>query len=136
MSEIKAYLPIKTFKLRKIINTNGSLVPIDLKKFSKFRIKRFFILYGKKNDIRGNHAHKKCTQIFIALSGKAELKISNKKTKKKIILSFNKNKGVYVEPLNWCIIKFLKKNSSILVLCNYKFSEKEYIRKFKNFLKY
>ena len=112
------------------------MVPIDLKKFSKFRIKRFFILYGKKNDIRGNHAHKKCTQIFIALSGKAELKISNKKTKKKIILSFNKNKGVYVEPLNWCIIKFLKKNSSILVLCNYKFSEKEYIRKFKNFLKY
>ena len=76
-------MSFKTFKLRKIINTNGSLVPIDLKKFSKFRIKRFFILYGKKNDIRGNHAHKKCTQIFIALSGKAELKISNKKTKKK-----------------------------------------------------
>ena len=129
-------MSFKTFKLRKIINTNGSLVPIDLKKFSKFRIKRFFILYGKKNDIRGNHAHKKCTQIFIALSGKAELKISNKKTKKKIILSFNKNKGVYVEPLNSCIIKFLKKNSLIFFLCNYKFSEKEYIRKFKNFLKY
>ena len=129
-------MSFKTFKLRKITNTNGSLVPIDLKKFSKFNIKRFFMLYGKRGDIRGNHAHKKCTQIFIALSGKIELKISNKRTKKEIILSLKKNIGVYVEPLNWCIIKFLKKNSSILVLCNYKFSEKEYIRKFKDFLKY
>jgi len=127
---------IKKFNLRKITDSNGSLIPVDLKQFSRFDIKRFFMLYGKKGDIRGNHAHKKCTQIFIALSGKVELKISNKRTKKKIILSLKKNIGIYVEPLNWCIIKFLKKNSSILVLCNYKFSEKEYIRKFENFLKY
>ena len=129
-------MSFKTFKLKKITDINGSLVLIDPKKFPEFRIKRFFILYGKKNDVRGNHAHKRCTQIFIALSGKIELEISNKRTKKKIIFNLKKNIGVYVKPLNWCIIKFLKKNSSILVLCNYKFSEKEYIRKFKNFLKY
>ncbi len=126
----------KTFKFKKITNFNGSLVPIDLKIFKKFKIKRFFILYGKKNDVRGDHAHKKCSQIFIPIKGKIKLEIINKKIKKDMILSEKKKQGIVVGPLNWCTIKFLENKSSIMVLCNYKFLEKEYIRKFKNFLKY
>ena len=93
------------------------------------------MLYGKRVTLEET-MHIKNVLKFLLPSRKIELKISNKRTKKEIILSLKKNIGVYVEPLNWCIIKFLKKNSSILVLCNYKFSEKEYIRKFKDFLKY
>ena len=129
-------MSFRTFKFSKIINSNGSLVPIDLKKFPNFKIKRFFILNGKKNDVRGNHAHKKCTQIFVPITGRIELEISNKKTKKRLILDTKLKIGVYVKPLNWCKIKFLKNSSSIIVLCNYKFLENEYIRKFKDFLKY
>ena len=80
----------KTFKFKKITNFNGSLVPIDLKIFKKFKIKRFFILYGKKNDVRGDHAHKKCSQIFIPIKGKIKLEIINKKIKKDMILSEKK----------------------------------------------
>ena len=127
---------IKTFKLRKITNSNGSLIPVDLKKFQKFKIRRLFILYGKKNDIRGDHAHKICSQIFIPISGKIKLEIFNKKIKKEMILSLKRKQGVIVGPLNWCTIRFLENSSSIMVLCNYKFLEKEYIRNFKNFLKY
>ncbi len=127
---------IKKFNLRKITNSNGSLIPVDLKRFSGFNIKRFFILYGKKNDIRGNHAHKKCSQIFIPINGKTKLETINKKTKKSIILNKNKKQGIHVGPLTWCKIRFLENNSSILVLCDYKFLESEYIRKYINFLKY
>ena len=127
---------IKTFKLRKITNSNGSLIPVDLKKFQKFKIRRLFILYGKKNDIRGDHAHKICSQIFIPISGKIKLEIFNKKIKKEMILSLKRKQGVIVGPLNWCTIRFLENSSSIMVLCKYKFLEKEYIRNFKNFLKY
>ena len=127
---------IKTFKLRKITNSNGSLIPVDLKKFQKFKIRRLFILYGKKNDIRGDHAHKICSQISIPISGKIKLEIFNKKIKKEMILSLKRKQGVIVGPLNWCTIRFLENSSSIMVLCNYKFLEKEYIRNFKNFLKY
>ena len=73
----------KIFRFKKITNSNGSLVPINLKQFTKFKIKRFFILRGNKNDIRGNHAHKKCSQIFIPINGRTELEIF-KKTKKKL----------------------------------------------------
>ena len=44
------------------------LIPIELNK--KFPIKRIFIIYGKKNYIQAEHAHKKCEQFFIPIFGK------------------------------------------------------------------
>ena len=45
------------------------------------------------------------------------------------------DKILIVPPMSWCKLKFLKNNSSLLVLCDVKYSEKEYIRNFKHFLK-
>ena len=44
---------IKSIKLKKYADKNGSLIPIYLNKLSKFKIKRLFILDGKINTIRG-----------------------------------------------------------------------------------
>ena len=125
----------RSIKVKRYANSNGSLIPVYLNKFTDFTIKRFFVVYGKKNAVRGKHAHKKCTQIFIPLKGKVELKLIKKNTKK-IILNPKFLKVYRVPPLTWCEIKFLDKNCIIIVLCDLKFSEKEYIRKFKNFLKF
>ncbi len=128
-------MPIKLLKLKKFVNNNGTLIPIYLNKLKKFEIKRFFILHGKKNSIRGDHAHKRCTQIFIPLSGKIKLEVL-KKNKKIFILGKMNQDMLIVPPLHWCKINFLEKKSSILVLCDIKFSEKEYIRNYRKFLKY
>tara|TARA_B100001121_G_C18409335_1_gene489351 strand:- start:269 stop:667 length:399 start_codon:yes stop_codon:yes gene_type:complete len=119
---------------KKYTDINGSLIPIYLNKFKNFKIKRFFILYGKKNSIRGDHAHKKCTQIFISIKGKVKIEME-KKIKKKIYLNSNFLKIITVPPLTWCKIKFLEKNSIVLVLCDVKYSKKEYIRNYKKFKK-
>ena len=122
-------------KLKKIVNNNGTLVPVYLNKIKNFKLKRFFILHGKKNRLRGDHAHKKCTQIFIPLNGKIKLEILKKK--KKIFKLSNKDQhALIVPPFNWCKIRFLEEKSSILVLCDVTFSENEYIRKYKEFVKY
>ncbi len=126
---------VKSLKLKKFINNNGTLIPFYLKDFKDFKIKRFFILHGKKNSIRGDHAHKKCTQIFIAIHGKIEIKISKNK-KKKYSLNTKNTKVLVVPPLHWCKINFLEKKSSVLVLCDVKFSENEYIRDYNKFLNY
>ena len=77
-------MSFKTFKFKKIIEKNGTLIPIYLENFHNFKIKRFFILLGKKGFIRGNHAHKKCSQIFIPISGSVKIEVLSK-TKKYII---------------------------------------------------
>lgn len=124
----------KFLKIKKYTNSNGTLIPVYLKKFSNFKMKRFFFINGKKKSIRGKHAHKKCTQIFIPIKGKTELRLI-KKNEKKIILDSNSLKILRVPPLTWCEVKFLDNNCIIMVLCDIKFSQKEYIRKFKTFSK-
>ena len=46
-----------------------------LKSFPNFKIKRLFILSGNKDFIRGKHAHKKCTQIFVPISGSVKVEV-------------------------------------------------------------
>ena len=52
-------------KLRIFKNKTGFLIPISLQKDIPFRSKRVFIIHGKKNSIRGDHAHYKCSQFLI-----------------------------------------------------------------------
>ncbi len=40
----------------------------------------------KKNHIRGDHAHKKCSQIFFPIMGKIKINMKYKKTEKNIKL--------------------------------------------------
>ena len=77
----------KIIKLKSFKKKGGLLFALDFQKTFPFKIKRIFYIYGRKNLIRGDHAHKKCKQIFIPISGTIELRIKNHKRKKKIILS-------------------------------------------------
>ena len=123
-------------KIRKIRNNNGTLVPLYLKKIKHFKFKRFFIVTGKKNSLRGKHAHKKCTQIIYQIDGESEISIFNRNRRKyKFNLKSNQNKMLRIPPLHWVTYRFKKQNNSIIVLCDAEYSEKEYIRNFNYFLK-
>ena len=74
---------IKKIKIKSFKSFSGELVPITFNKKFPFLIKRIFFLYGLKNKIRGDHAHKKCSQLFMAVSGKMILNIKTLYKKKK-----------------------------------------------------
>ena len=76
----------KTYK-----DHTGSLIPFYKNdSFKKFDVKRFFFVYGNKKYFRADHAHKKCNQILVPVSGKIEVQITTKKgTKKRFNLSHN-----------------------------------------------
>ena len=65
---------IRKIKIKSFKSVSGKLIPISFNKKFPFSIKRIFFLYGIKNKIRGDHAHKKCSQLFMAVSGKIILK--------------------------------------------------------------
>ena len=88
-------------------------------------IKRIFFINAETKDIRGNHGHKKCTQVFVSIKGKIKIEVFNgKKTK-----FFNMRPLIdilKVEPNNWVKIHF-KKEQLLMVLCDKYFSKKNYI---------
>ncbi len=134
---MKKIIKPKIIKYSAFPEKNGTLIPFYTNKsFPKdFRIKRFFILYGKKSLFRADHAHSKCSQIIIPLSGTIKIKVISRKFKKIYILSKFSKKALFVPPFNWIKINFRNNNDSLLTLCDYKYDKKEYISEFNNFKK-
>jgi len=127
---------IRKIKFKSFHSTSGKLIPITFNKNFPFKIKRIFFLHGKINKARGDHAHKKCTQLFMPISGKMLLKISTPNLIKKIFISSTSKFAILVPPKYWCSIKFLKKNSIIMVMNDRKYEFSDYIETFKEYKKY
>ena len=121
------------FKIYK--NNTGSLMPLSLKKDIPFKVKRIFIIYGKKNSKRADHAHFKCSQYLLPLFGSIDVKYENKKGKFLKKLSFNKREGLLLSPKTWCNIKFKSKNSKLVVFCDREYEYFDYIEYYNDFLK-
>ena len=124
----------KIFNFKKFKNISGELLPITFDKKFPIKVKRIFFIYGKKKYKRGDHAHKKCSQVFYPLFGKIQIAIKSKKIKKNITLNYKKNKAILISPKTLCDVKFLTNNSIILVLCDYKYDFNDYIESYEDFV--
>ena len=125
----------KKFSFKKYRKNSGTLIPFSLKKEIPFKTKRIFLIYGKKNFIRGNHAHKKCSQFLVPIFGKMEVEYEGKNFKIKKIIDYKKNLGLLLKPKTWCKIKFITNNSVLMVFCDREYEYSDYIENYKNFLK-
>ena len=124
----------KIFNFKKFTKTSGKLLPITFNNKFPINVKRIFVIYGKKKYKRGDHAHKKCSQIFIPIMGKIKINIKYKKTEKSINLSHNGSKALLVPPRIWSSVEFLNNKSVVLVLTDYEYDFKDYIETYKEFI--
>lgn len=125
----------KILKLRSFKDQRGTLIPISFKNNFSRVIKRIFYIHGNKNFFRGDHAHKKCLQIFIPIIGKMTVYVK-KKNLKKIKISQKKPVAIILAPLTWSKIKFNQNNSTLMVLCSHEYDFKDYIETYDEFKKY
>jgi len=127
---------IKKIRIKSFTSVSGKLVPISFNKKFPFKIKRIFFLYAKKNKTRGDHAHKKCSQLFMTISGKIRLDIKTPNTKKSILIGKNSRYAILVPPKYWCSVKFLNKNSVLLVMTDRYYEFQDYLETFTEYRKY
>ena len=126
----------KIFNFKKFTKKSGTLLPITFNNKFPIKVKRIFIIYGKKKYLRGDHAHKKCSQVFFPIKGKIKINMKYKKTKKSVFLSHNLSKALLVPPGIWSSVEFLDNNSVVLVLTDYEYDVKDYIETYKEFIAY
>ena len=126
---------MKKIKFKSYSKISGTLVPFSIKRDIPFIVKRIFLIYGNKNFVRGDHAHKKCSQLLVPVSGKIEIVCENKKRKFKKILNYRLKEGHLIKPKTWCKIKFLTNNSILMVFCDQEYQFRDYIEKYNDFLK-
>ena len=126
----------KIFNFKKFTKKSGTLLPITFNNKFPIKVKRIFIIYGKKKYLRGDHAHKKCSQVFFPIKGKIKINMKYKKTKKSINLTHDNSKALLVPPRIWISVKSLISNSVVLVLTDYEYDVKDYIETYKEFIAY
>ena len=124
---------VKHINIPEQSDERGSLFFFENKNIIPFEIKRIFLVNGNLNSLRGNHAHKECIQFMVCLSGSIELEYNDSKEKKSILLKSPKT-GLLIPKMIWCRQKYLRENSSLLVLCSDLYDNKDYIRNYKEFL--
>jgi hypothetical protein len=121
-------------KLKIYSDKTGDLVPISLKENIPYKSKRIFIIHGKKNYTRADHAHYRCSQFLIPLYGTIIVNYENKKGKFRKTLSLRKNNSLLLKPMTWCKINFNSDNSKLMVFCDLEYDPSDYIRDYKKFL--
>jgi len=124
----------KIFNLKKFTKKSGKLLPITFNNKFPIKVKRIFIIYGKKKYKRGDHAHKKCSQVFIPIKGNIKINMKYRKTEKSVLLSANRSISLFVPPKIWSSVEFLNNNSIVLVLTDYEYDFRDYIETYKEFI--
>ena len=135
MIQIKKLMKIKKTKIKSFNNLTGKLIPFTFNNTFPIKAKRIFYIFGKKNKIRGEHAHRKCSQFLFPLLGNFELSILSKTQNKKFTLYSRKSFGILIKPKTWLKIKFLSKSSVLMVVCDKNYNFKDYIEDLIEFKK-
>ena len=124
----------KIINFKKFTKPSGKLLPITFSNKFPIKVKRIFFIYGKKKYKRGDHAHKKCSQVFFAIKGKIKINIKYKNTNKSVFLNYNGSRALLVPPKFWSSIEFVDNQSVALVLTDYEYDFKDYIETYEEFI--
>ena len=119
---------LKTFK-----RVDESMLGVFDFDHAPFKVKRvFFITSGAKtNCVRGKHAHLKCRQLLVCLSGQVEICVENKEGKNFINLS--PSQSFLHENLEWAVLNLKEKNTTVLCLCSEEYDKEDYILDYDDF---
>ena len=98
-----------------------------------FTICRIFTVLANADGKRGEHAHKKCKQLIICVSGAIDLLCDDGEKRQTIRMSSNSD-GVLVPNGIWAEQTYLEDKTVLLVICDQPYDENDYIRNYDEFI--
>lgn len=118
----------------KIHNEAGNITVVENGDNIPFDVKRIYYLYDVPGgERRGGHAHYKLEQYVIAASGSFDVVLDDGKERRTISLN-RPNLALHIVPGLWRELENFSSGSICMVLASHKYSEKDYIRNYKDFL--
>lgn len=128
-------MEIQIIDIPKIKNSKGNIGVIELDTIP-FDIKRVYYLYDVPSSARrGGHAHKNLQQLLVPLSGSFDVVL--KDGTEEVTITLNKpDKGLLINNNIWRELENFSSGAVCMVLASEPYSEDDYIREYKEFLKY
>jgi dTDP-4-dehydrorhamnose 3,5-epimerase-like enzyme len=126
---------IKLISLPYFFEENGGLIVIEGLKDLPFNISRVFTVRAPNGSIRGQHAHKKCTQFLTCPLGKVQVLCEDGDMSVEFTLD-NPKKGVLIPPGIWAQQTYQTENSILNVFCDMPYDVQDYIRNYDEYKLY
>ena len=124
----------KIIDLPKISDPRGNLTFIEGNHHIPFDIRRVYYLYDVPGGAeRGGHAHKKLSQLIIAMSGSFDVILDGGGEKKRFHLN-RSYQGLYVCPMMWRELDNFSSGSVCMVLASNIYEESDYYRDYNEYL--
>lgn len=113
----------------------GMLIVVDFNKDLPFDISRvFWITNVDAEQTRGNHAHRTCYEVVIAVSGSFKVKLSHDGKNFTEYILDEPTKGLIIAPYVWCQLYDFSKNSVCLCLASEEYNSTGYIHSLDEFI--
>jgi len=110
----------------------GTLMPFDLASITWLDIQRIFIISDYRESVRGGHAHKRALQALQVANGKVKCRLSDV-LKEQWEFTLTPQSGVLLTPNMFWLEIFFELDSTVIVLTDLPFDEKDYIRSEEEF---
>ncbi|MFZ2025173.1 MAG: WxcM-like domain-containing protein [Microgenomates group bacterium] len=120
--------------LQKASDLRGNLSYVEYQKYIPFLIKRvFFVYHVPGQDVRGEHAHKKCQQYLVCIKGSVHVIVDDGIHREEIELK-EMTMGVYIPPMIWGTQYKYSDDAILAVFASDIYNASDYIRDYQHFL--
>lgn len=124
---------VKLYRMPSFADMRGSLSVGDFEGFLPFPAKRYFLVYGvPTQETRGEHAHKRCHQFLICVSGSVRV-LADDGTRRIDVELSSPDQGIHLPPMIWGTQYKYSKDAVLLVFASEPYDSDEYIRDYATF---
>jgi hypothetical protein len=119
-------------QLQRHVRDDGELVVADCAVDVGFAIARLFTVTASVGAERGKHAHRRCAQFMLCVSGAVDILCDDGRDRRTFPLDSG-NLALLVPPTIWATVLY-RQDSALAVLCDRAYEADDYIRNYSEFL--
>lgn len=125
---------VKLLTVDVIQDLRGNLVAREIGKGLPFVPHRMFLVFDvPSRKVRGEHAHKVCSQLLVAMKGSVSVLCDDGIVRQEIALE-SPEVGLLLPPLVWGVQYKYTQDAVLLVLASHPYDPSDYIRNYDEFL--
>jgi UDP-2-acetamido-3-amino-2,3-dideoxy-glucuronate N-acetyltransferase len=122
------------YQLNSVVDLRGALTVGEFGLELPFKPNRYFVVFDvPTQEVRGEHAHRKCHQFLICIRGSCRVLLDNGKERRDVLLD-RPTLGVHMPPMIWGTQYHYTADAILLVFASDHYDAADYIRSYEDFL--
>ena len=123
----------RLLRLPRFSDMRGDITVAQFDSHIPFDVKRIFFMYDvPSRDVRGEHAHRTCAQVLLALSGGVSIVVDDGAVREEVRLD-DPSIGLLIPPRLWSVQYRFAPGTVLAVFCSENYDAQEYVRDYDEF---